>query len=246
MGVPGCYPGCGRFESFPRRSDPLVPCSHAPGVSVGEGCQPFKLEVGGSIPLGSTRDWQWTAAILRCTIKVATQIGDASTVSSHQWVVGETVRFFARKAHTGSHSPSRRQFLDHPWRPSIRSVASPGTRRFKSCRWLPDHREHPGQREHVGALDTGSRSDSVPVSVTHSMAVEVETYFASGAGSPGSNPGGGIRSSAVVSVICQYTVQAPAVFRPHPVPVAQSGQSTGLRSRVSHVRIVPGTSSQTK
>ncbi len=28
------------------------------------------------------------------------------------------------------------------------------------------------------------------------------------------------------------------------VPVAQSGQSTGLRSRVSHVRIVPGTSSR--
>jgi hypothetical protein len=50
----------------------------------------------------------------------------------------------------------------------------------------------------VGALDTGSRSDSVPVAVTHHVAVELEPYFASGAGNPGSNPGGGIRSSTVV------------------------------------------------
>jgi hypothetical protein len=80
VGVPGCYPGRGRFESFPRRSDSLVLCSHAPGVSVGvlpsvsrqgseversessgEGRQLFKLEVGGSIPLGSTRGLAVTA-----------------------------------------------------------------------------------------------------------------------------------------------------------------------------------------
>ena len=41
---------------------------------------------------------------------------------------------------------------------------------------------------------------------------------------------------------CRGSSNFPAT----PVPVAQSGQSTGLRSRVSHVRIVPGTSSRAR
>lgn len=74
MGVPGCYPGRGRFESFPRRSDPLIPCSHAPGVSVGEGRQPFKLEVGGSIPLGSTRGAGHDSALPCLTSRAGTDL----------------------------------------------------------------------------------------------------------------------------------------------------------------------------
>ena len=98
MGVPGCYPGRGRFESFPRRSNPLVPCSHAPGVSVGEGRQPFELEARGSIPLGSTRGLAMIA-LSRVGHRGQAWICGAVTVSVPQRVVVEVVRSFARKAH---------------------------------------------------------------------------------------------------------------------------------------------------
>lgn len=56
VGVSGCYPGCGRFESFPRRwASTDVHHRGVLSISVGEESQPWTLVIGGSIPPGSIR-----------------------------------------------------------------------------------------------------------------------------------------------------------------------------------------------
>ena len=70
----------------------------APGVSVGERRQFFKLEAGGSIPLGSTRGLALTAFSVS---DIAGSHGSVTLSRSAfpKRVVVQVVRFFARKAH---------------------------------------------------------------------------------------------------------------------------------------------------
>ena len=141
-----------------RNSAPCPTTNSAPGVSVGERRQPFKLESGVRFPsgaLGADSDGPPVSSHHQLAgAMMGTRVCDAVTVSppcvwSSRWCVPS--------ACNASAGVIARRTVSSPTARGDRRVGALLRQELAGSNPVGGtvHREHPGQREHEGALDTG-------------------------------------------------------------------------------------------